>query len=87
MLDPGFTDEKMSISSAGNELMIYILNDAMNIISHVEASLSNLTQVKAIHKLHCTLLQDCREGGAKCSGQFRAKSLRFPINLSYWEDF
>ena len=43
--------KKCQFPLLGNEPMIYILNDAMNIILHVEASLSNLTQVKAIHKL------------------------------------
>ena len=42
--------KKCQFPLLGNEPMIYILNDAMNIILHVEASLSNLTQVKAIHK-------------------------------------
>ena len=33
-----------------------------------------------LKKGNCTLLQDNREEGAKSSNQFRAKSLRFPIN-------
>ena len=38
------------------------------------------TSFKMKKSFQCTLLQGSREGGAKFSGPFRAKSLRFPIS-------
>ena len=66
-----------------NEILFHPLGQRATKMPVLEVcfNLQNRGDIESsLYSRHCTLLQDNREEGAKCSGPLRAKSLRFPIS-------